>query len=598
MYIEIKRIVCVVAVCCASLLVCADLALPVEDSFESGTLGDVWSGDGVISNLVYSYTAGVGHPITNANHTKVLWVEGSAVRAYAGDANSAKRTIDFLVMAEDLPDDELPDAEGDEQFRLAFDANGRINLYHGTASASRWTTLSGTQYPNGTWVRVTLKMEYPESAEGYAVCQVIVDGSPCSTEYGYRTAALDVAGGTWYKAAATGGKLASVDFSGVGGVDDLVLAATSEYSTPGSGTTTNGVDYGWLIDNGIAADKLDEKASNASAYTAKQSFEAGIDPYSTTPLYVTNATFSGESIKLTINGCKDDPNAAYSIITSTSPISSVNPGSSAGGTSFTSDSSGKTTEATIPIPTGNTVTYFQVATTSGNVTTTNQFGLLKITSTLTNTIVSAPWVSLGANVEDPTAMNVAKLVKTTNLTAGDSLILFDGSGYKSWVLNNDRTEWVSQNIVTSDGIIATEGAASATLARGQGIWLVRQNPTDSEGNAIPFYLYGQYTPAAASTSVAVGQTMLLANPNPNASFDIGSITPGEGDKVIVPGAGIPKIYTKENGSWGYEKTTTQAQGNLNVQYKTRVTNENTINAGQGFWYKSSKGTPTITWPQN
>ena len=75
-------------------------------------------------------------------------------------------------------------------------------------------------------------------------------------------------------------------------------------------------------------------------------------------------------------------------------------------------------------------------------------------------------------------MNVAKLVKTTNLTAGDQLILFDGTDYSSWVLNAELTAWEPLNIQASDNplkVAVTAGAANATLARGQGIWLVRKN---------------------------------------------------------------------------------------------------------------------------
>ncbi len=598
MRIEMKSFACVAAVCCASLSLCAVDALPVSEDFESGTLASAWTGDGSISNVAHTYTSNFGSPMPGSANAKVLWVEGSAKRTY-DDSNSQRRTMDLLVLAETLPDDDLPAAEGDEQFRLAFDSDGCLNLFHGYNDTSRWTKLSETAYPGGTWVRVTFKLEYPEN-DGRAMCQVVVDGSPCVTEYGYRDASAATSGGSWYKAAANGRKLSSVDFLGVGGVDELVFA-DSTATIQGGGQATNGVDYAWLIDNGIAAADVDAKASNTSAYTAKQSFDAGVDPYSSTPLYVTNATFSGENLTLTFNGYKDDAPTSYELKASTSPITASNPGTALGNVTFAGDKAGNTTAATVAIPSENSVTYIQVVATSGSVAATNQFGLLKVTSASTNTIIAAPWVALGANVENPAAMNVAKLVKTTNLTAGDQLILFDGTDYSSWVLNAERTAWEAQNVMDTskpDVVRYPAGAANATLARGQGIWLVRKNPTDG-GTPIPFYLYGQYTSAQASTTVAAGKTMLLANPNPGASFNLNSITPADSDdKVIVTGSAMPKVYTYSDSAWGYDKTTVTESHGETVQTKTRVTNENDIGAGSGFWYKksgTSSNATTVNW---
>jgi hypothetical protein len=598
MRIEMNRAFCVAAVCCASLSLCATDALPVSESFETDPLA-AWSGDGVITGMEYTASGSVGVPISGT-HSKVLWVEGTATRTY-DDSNSQKRTMDFMVMAESLPDDDLPAADGNEQFRLAFDTNGCFNLYHGYDNAARWTVLSSA-YPSGTWVRVTLNIEYP-SSDARASCQVLVNGSPCVTEYGYREASLSTAGGSWYQAATNGMKIASVDFAGVGGVDDLVFANSPDYlaNYPGGSATTNGVDFAWLMEYGIAADGVDEKASAESAYTAKQSFEAGVDPYSPTPLYMTNATFSSDNIVLTFNGYKADTPTTYVLKSSTSPFTAENAGSTMAGVTFGGDSVGKTSTATVAIPSGNSVTYIQVATTSGSVATTNQFGLLKIVSTNADTIVSAPWVALGVNVEEPSAINVAKLVKTTNLTAGDQLILFDGSSYKAWGLNSGCTEWEPLVIVGGGesveerGMTLSPGAANTTLSRGQGIMLHRQNPTEG-GNAKPFYLYGQYTPAAASTSVAANETALLANPNPNASFSFSSITsPGGNDKIIVPGVGTPKVYTYKDSEWGYDKTEITTVHGISQGSTSRVTNESSVEAGKGFWYKSGGGAPTINW---
>lgn len=598
MRIEMKSFACVAAVCCASLSLCAYDSLPVSESFETDPLAAEWSGDGVISNMEYMTSGSVGRPL-GGDHAKVLWIEGSATRTYS-DSNSQKRTVDFMVMAESLPDDDLPAPEGDEQFRLAFDTNGCINLFHGYSGSSRWTAISAA-YPSGTWVRVTLNIEYP-SSDARASCQVVVNGSPCVTEYGYRESSLTTAGGSWYQAATNGMKLASVDFTGVGGVDDLILANSPDYlaNYPGGQYSTNDVQYAWLVKYGISADSVGEKACDASAYTAKQAFDAGIDPYSSTLFYVTNATFSSDNLTLTFNGYKGEtPSSCYDLKSSTAPITPSNAGTTMSDVTFGTD--GQTTTATVAIPTANTVTFIQAVAHSGSVATTNQFGILKVLSTNADTVVSAPWVALDANVEDPAAIKVSKLVKTTNLTAGDVLVVFDGTNYKSWVLNSGCTEWEPVAVVASDsplGVALTGGAAATTLVRGQGVLLHRQNPTDGSGNARPFYLYGQYTSAPATTTVAAGATMLLANPNPAASFNFSAITPGAGDKIVLTGSSIPKVYTYEDSAWGYEKTEISTAYGLQVQTKTRVTNESSVEAGKGFWYKrpsGGSGNVTINW---
>ena len=189
---------------------------------ESTTLGECptgWTGYCAVSNQVGSYeTTPPGNPVLGVNHDRVLWVEGSAARTYDESGN---RVVDLLVMAEEWPDEELPAADGNEQIKFAFDTNGCVNLYHKLASgdaAAQWRVVSSNAIPAGTWVRTTFTFDYANH-----ICQLKLNGSPCVSEYGYRSADNLTHPGSWYyMAKSDASSLASIDFVGCGGVDDVI----------------------------------------------------------------------------------------------------------------------------------------------------------------------------------------------------------------------------------------------------------------------------------------------------------------------------------------------------------------------------------------
>ena len=137
-------------------------AYAVEDTFEGDALGSKptgWDGYCAVSNNIGSYSkTPPGMPVTNANHTQVLSVAGTAARAYSGETGD--RVVDLLVMAEELPDEELPAGGAEDQIKFAFDTNGCINLYHKYGDTVQWSKLSNTEYSGGTWVRVSFGFDY------------------------------------------------------------------------------------------------------------------------------------------------------------------------------------------------------------------------------------------------------------------------------------------------------------------------------------------------------------------------------------------------------------------------------------------------------
>ena len=578
------------------------VAADIQEAFETGTaVGERpadWTGYCAVSNQIGSYaTTPPGAPLAEAAHTKVLWVEGSAVRGYS---ESGSRVVDLLVMAEEWPDEELPAADGNEQIKFAFDTNGCVNLYHKLASgdaAAQWRVVSSDAIPAGTWVRTTFTFDYDHN-----LCQLKLNGSPCVSEYGYRSADNLTHPGSWYYMAKSDATtLAAIDFVGCGGVDDVVNADSATYTPAHSGpTATNGVDYAWFDKNGLAWSDGSEAAPGGSGYTLKESFQAGTDPCSSNKLYVTNASYDTSNLILTFNGC----GKTYHVEKKNSPFTDGTEGTDVTSTgSLVSDTAANTTTWTGPFP-SEALTYYRVHSTSAlTAETVNQFAIMKITSSTTNTLFALPWKSLCAETNNPTAIKVANVVMTNNLVNGDYLLYYK-NGYKGWILTDGA--WEAIPSATEIGTIPATAADATSLVRGQAMWLIRCGGANRDLSQ-PFYLYGQYQEASGSTVVDT-EGSLLANPVATADFDLsaGKITGmALGDVIRVPPVAentLPVFYTYTNSSgsaaWTFDKTETITLGGRQMTTNMPITvgAEMKIPAGRGFLYKSPTGaTPTINW---
>ena len=583
----------------AAVSVLTGSAETVQDTFEGGTAGQApgagWTG-GVVSNqfgAAYAHTP-PGYPVSGG-HTKVLSVEGVASRTYSltGD-----RVVDLMVLTEELPDEELAPGDGSEQVKLAFDTNGCINLYHKRpgASTAQWSTLNASdKFTCGVWTRITFLFNY---AAGRV--QLRVNGSPYESEYGYRAATGTDTPGTWYTLASSASQLTGIDFVGCGGVDDVVNADdTYVPAHAGATATATGIDYAWFNANGLPWSDGSETAPGGNR-TVKQAFDEGTDPYSPNPLYVTNATYGLAKLQLTINGV----GKVYSVEKSGVPFTDGTAGTAVTPESVVSDTAANTTVCTLPFPT-DALTYYRVRN-SGVATaeTVNQFGVMRIDSSAPNTLVALPWKSLGPNASAPAAITAANVVMTNNLVNGDWLIYYDG-GYKGWCLADGV--WQPTATVEAEkvgGVAVSAAAASATLDRGQAIWVVRKVQTGRDLTK-PFYLYGQHLAATSADNATVSSGgKLLASPNTTAAFDIsaaGKITGAvAGDVIQLPAATdnvMPTRYEYKDGAWGYWAESTEVVGGRTLLVKTWTTTGLTIPAGRGFMYipAESGGTRTINW---
>lgn len=222
----------------------------------------------------------------------------------------------------------------------------------------------------------------------------------------------------------------------------------------------------------------------------------------------------------------------------------------------------------------------------------NMCGLMNVPSSTATTMIAVPWVTVNGSAD---TMKVANLVKTDTLTAGDELYYYDGSTYYHWVLANGA--WSpTATVKGTDGASVTTTAPDAdyAIARGKGLFLVRQS-TDSE-----IWLYGQnstattsVTPTAGTSSAAV--YTMIANPG-TSDYDLNAkgVEGASGDTIMLGDSAT--IYNYNGSDWTKTTTTKKTIGGVERTMQTQTTEGGvTIPAGQGAWYVSKGGSPTIAW---
>ena len=222
-------------------------------------------------------------------------------------------------------------------------------------------------------------------------------------------------------------------------------------------------------------------------------------------------------------------------------------------------------------------------------------GVLSVTipANQANTIIAASFKDLSDSTKD---VSIADMVKTTNLAAGDKLLLFTGSGtYTAWVLGSDG-KWAAAEktyTVNANGelVEGTGASASTTVTAGTGLWIVRG--AESAKNEAKIAIYGAYTSAAKSTATTAGAWNLIGNPGLVAkTIKDGAAT----DAIIkvVNGANRTYHYNATKKTWYYEATGTKTVKNQTVRTSTTTDENPAIDPGQGFWYYT-KDAVTISW---
>ena len=214
-----------------------------------------------------------------------------------------------------------------------------------------------------------------------------------------------------------------------------------------------------------------------------------------------------------------------------------------------------------------------------DVLTDKTLGWMRVDSTLPITAVGVPWT----DVSDPTAnVKVADLVKTDNLTNGDNLYVYNSNGtWTFYTLSNGA--WVAGTTANSSITAAAGNPSEATIARGQALYLERQNYSD------PFYVYGADGEAISSTTLTGATKYLVASPKATAFTVTSAKISGASNKDVIQvplTGGTSRIYQ-------YFKTKNKWRCNGKWEDETGYEE---IPLGTGFWYlAASTSAITVTW---
>ena len=304
---KMKNLSVLAAAGCALLALSAQAepTTVVNQSFEgtAGAMGTTlntstatWTGNGTISegSVVTSGTLPTG--VLATSNAKKLSVQGQVTCAVTADA--APTLVDLMVQIA-KPDEALSGLpEGDEgaQFALGVDSDGSLKAYTtGKGSEPSWVDL-GVTGTEGSWKRVTLNFDYTAK-----LCQVIVDGAPALTDYGYvttnKSVAVAVSKGSWYGLLKnTPTKLASVEVVGSTAIDEMVVKTGADaepvYPAPAG---DNPIPQNWYAKQGIAPvdDPASAPAPDDSGMTIAAKFQTGVSATSGEKFEIKSMEMSG-----------------------------------------------------------------------------------------------------------------------------------------------------------------------------------------------------------------------------------------------------------------------------------------------------------------
>ena len=242
-------------------------------------------------------------------------------------------------------------------------------------------------------------------------------------------------------------------------------------------------------------------------------------------------------------------------------------------------------------------------TVTNEVPSANAVGVLKVASSLTNSIAAVPWVSLASNPQVATNVSVSALLHPANLSTGDRLLSYDtASGrYHGWSRTAEGN-WDPILTAAIDGVTVAPAPENWRPEPGSAFWVMRAVPKDADG-AKPYFLYGQYRPGDYNCVIAGGtkaapENSLCANPTASSvalsqlSFE-GEI--GADDTIVLNGDGdVSTIYVrnKANTAWGRWRKV--RSGGIVTSVWTE---DGSIAPGSGFWYvRRSSDNITLVWP--
>lgn len=236
----------------------------------------------------------------------------------------------------------------------------------------------------------------------------------------------------------------------------------------------------------------------------------------------------------------------------------------------------------------------------------NTIGVLKVETQEPVVPVAVPWSSL----EDGTDIPVNEIVKTSTLSEGDLMHVYD-QDQKAYVnLKLDANgEWTPVKAYKLDDVgkvtdttIEIDMIDTKKVTRGSSVWLERKDTSK------PFYLIGQYKKGSHATTTIKTKEVGAVKPEANLiappgieDTDLNEVVNtdiGAKDQLMIVKEGVPTYFQWKNDKWSYPKQvyTVDEKGRARTT-TTWVDNEAVVPAGLGLWYLSDSGTPVIAWPE-
>jgi len=195
----------------------------------------------------------IGHtgarPLESAAHTKVvrLDTETGAVTNFFSTPANGPIWIDMMVQPRQWSQDDPPStSDGTIKAMFYFTTNGNLVTYSGVSlGVNAFTTNLSMSLASNEWVRLTVQMDYSElNGDFVDMFQVQLNGVAITNDIGWTTPLAEAQPGSWLYVVNAGtslGKLNSVQFSGIGYLDDFVV--TNSQVNFGGGTWTITVEY-------------------------------------------------------------------------------------------------------------------------------------------------------------------------------------------------------------------------------------------------------------------------------------------------------------------------------------------------------------------
>jgi len=278
----------------------ADGAAATVCTFESTK--DGWSG-GTLTAATLAAPVN-GYAVTDAEHTQVLTVAGSATKPAVRNGIVA---VDVLVKVS-VPD-EAPALPDGSHLAIAVNTAGQLVALAGSSSSDA-VSLGDKTYAKNDWVRLTTIFDY-----GNNCCQIAVNGELAN-------------GGDWLPIGASK-SLTGMTVAGDTAIDDVVIqnAASTVYDKYASvkangaaATVTSGVvdASGTAVNipvNYFSVNKIDQSDVNStisnSSLTYAQAYQGGVAPVAGATFAIEKASFNGSSLTLTFPG--DWPAGSYTV---------------------------------------------------------------------------------------------------------------------------------------------------------------------------------------------------------------------------------------------------------------------------------------------